>query len=193
MNHYYQRIPGWFDFQDVYQEAVARAKDGARFVELGTFMGKSLAFLAVEIVNSGKMIRLDSVDATEVVLIPPIEEREQAEARRRWHGQKLAEVLASVLSGPLERGLLHVHHTGDSVASARRFDDQSVDFIFLDTIHLYEQTKRELEAWYPKLKNGGVFAGHDHTPEFPGVEKACREFFGPKYQIRRSSFVALKA
>ena len=193
MNHFYQRIPGWCDFQDVYAEAVARAKDGARFAELGTFMGKSLAFLAVEIVNSGKAIAVDSVDATDVILIPPIEETEQAEARRRWHGKKLSEVLSTVLSGPLERGLIHQHHTGDSVEAARLFRDQTFDFVFLDTIHLYEQTKRELEAWWPKLKTGGVFAGHDHTPEFPGVEKACREFFGPHYAIRRSSFVALKS
>jgi predicted O-methyltransferase YrrM len=193
VNHFYQRIPGWFDFQDVYAEAVARAKDGARFAELGTFMGKSLAFLAVEIVNSGKAIAVDSVDTTDVIWIPPIEEPEQAEARRRWHGEKLSDVIAATLAAPRARGLVHRHHTIDSIAAARQFGDQSFDFVFLDTIHLYEQTKRELEAWWPKVKTGGVFAGHDHTAEFPGVEKACREFFGPHYQIRRSSFVALKS
>ncbi len=192
MNHFYQSIPGWFDFGDLYSEAVARAKDGARFIELGTFMGKSLSYMAVEIVNSGKAIHLDSVDNTDVVAIAPIEEREQAEARRRWFGEKLSNVLAATLAPARARGLIHEHHTGDSVAMAERFANQGFDFIFLDTIHLYDQTKRELAAWWPKLKTGGVFAGHDHTDEFPGVEKACREFFGPHYQVRRSSFVALK-
>ena len=62
MEHYYQGIAGWFDFEDIYRGAVATAESGAVLVEVGCWEGKSLAFLGVEAINSGKMLRVIGVD-----------------------------------------------------------------------------------------------------------------------------------
>lgn len=64
---------------------------------------------------------------------------------------------------------------GCSWEFADRFADESVDFIWLDADHHYSSVIKEIRAWYPKLRKGGVMAGHDYSDW--GVEMAVREFF----------------
>ena len=54
------------------------------------------------------------------------------------------------------------------------FEDKSLDYIFIDGDHSYEGALRDCELYFPKIKNGGVFAGHDWS--FEGVQKAVNEF-----------------
>ena len=49
------------------------------------------------------------------------------------------------------------------------FENESLDFIYIDGNHSYEAVKKDLELWYPKLKKGGIIAGDDYT--FLPVEK----------------------
>jgi hypothetical protein len=63
---------------------------------------------------------------------------------------------------------------------ALEFANNSVDFVYLDGDHQYESVKSEIEAWYPKIRVGGILAGHDyversHIEEF-GVILAVDEF-----------------
>jgi hypothetical protein len=46
--------------------------------------------------------------------------------------------------------------------AAQCFDSSSCDFIYLDANHSYLSTKSDLASWYPKLRKGGVMAGHDY-------------------------------
>jgi len=55
------------------------------------------------------------------------------------------------------------------------FDDGSLFFVFIDGSHHYEDVAADLAAWEPKIRKGGLFAGHDHTESFPGVQRAVRE------------------
>ena len=63
---------------------------------------------------------------------------------------------------------------------SRIFKDESVDFIWVDADHHYESVKKDIDYWYPKLKKGGIIAGHDYTEE--GVRRAVWEFF-PCYTV----------
>lgn len=191
--HYFQSIPGWFDFQDIYASAVARAHDGARFVEVGTFMGKSLAYLAVEIVNSRKDIELFSVDSMGMVQFDPKAEDPEMRRAADYNGQKLSQVLEEALQPCLTHGLSWEHWVGDSAGYADVFPAESLDFVFIDANHDYESVIRDLRAYWPKLRPGATLAGHDHTHEFPGVEQACLEFFGASnYWVSRRSFFTKK-
>ena len=44
------------------------------------------------------------------------------------------------------------------------FPDNSLDFVFIDGNHAYEYVKEDIRLWYPKVKKGGVFSGHDYIP-----------------------------
>lgn len=62
---------------------------------------------------------------------------------------------------------------GDSVEMADRVKDGSLDFVFIDADHRYAGVLRDLKAWVPKLKTGGLLSGHDI--HFPGVLHALKE------------------
>lgn len=42
------------------------------------------------------------------------------------------------------------------------FEDESLDFIFIDANHAYDFVKEDINLWFPKLKKGGIFSGHDY-------------------------------
>jgi len=64
-----------------------------------------------------------------------------------------------------------------SYESARNMNNGWFDFFYLDGSHLYEDGKRDLNDWMPKVKDDGVIAGHDYTdePAF-GIKQAVNEF-----------------
>ena len=63
-----------------------------------------------------------------------------------------------------------------SVEAAGRFEDGSCDLVFLDAAHDEESVAADLRAWVPKIKPGGVLAGHDLCPKTPGVGHALMQF-----------------
>jgi hypothetical protein len=50
--------------------------------------------------------------------------------------------------------------------------------IFLDGGHDYESLTRDIYIWRTLLAEGGLFCGHDHKPDFPGVGRATSELLG---------------
>ena len=46
--------------------------------------------------------------------------------------------------------------------------------MFIGANHTYEEVKKDLGAWYPKIKKGGWITGHDYVAD---VKKAVDEFF----------------
>jgi len=57
--------------------------------------------------------------------------------------------------------------------AASRIEDGSLDFVFIDADHEYESVKKDIVAWTPKLKPGGMLCGHD--THFSGVKQAIQE------------------
>jgi predicted O-methyltransferase YrrM len=49
-----------------------------------------------------------------------------------------------------------------STNAIQSFDDESLDFIYLDASHRFTGFALDMIYWWKKLKNGGVFAGHDY-------------------------------
>lgn len=67
------------------------------------------------------------------------------------------------------------HIYEDSDDAVKMFDDESLDFVFIDGLHTYEQVLKDCKNYYPKIKNGGFIIGHDFA-RIQGVNKAVREF-----------------
>lgn len=70
-----------------------------------------------------------------------------------------------------------------SLEAAAEFEDGSLDFVFIDADHSYEGCKADIEAWAPKVRSGGLIAGHDYNKHaFPGVVQAVREAFAGRFK-----------
>lgn len=65
------------------------------------------------------------------------------------------------------------------------FKNESQDFIYIDANHSYEDIKKDIELYLPKVKKGGYIGGHDYIPHFSGVIKAVNEMLGEPDEIFR--------
>ena len=68
---------------------------------------------------------------------------------------------------------------GSSVDEAKKFADESLDFVYIDSNHSYEAVKADIEAWHPKIMPRGVIGGHDYkqnTRPMHGLIKAVNEY-----------------
>ena len=52
-----------------------------------------------------------------------------------------------------------------SVEAAQNFPDGYFDFVYIDALHTYKASKEDIEAWWPKLRAGGLFAGDDNADQ----------------------------
>jgi len=58
-------------------------------------------------------------------------------------------------------------HQGKSWKVAGKLGEGSFDFLYIDASHQYKSVKKDLKAYFPKIKPGGILAGHD----FCGTKK----------------------
>jgi predicted O-methyltransferase YrrM len=57
------------------------------------------------------------------------------------------------------------------------FDDNYFDFIYIDGYaHTGQDSGKTLYDWWPKLKSGGIFSGHDYDSKFPIMIKTVDSF-----------------
>jgi len=49
-----------------------------------------------------------------------------------------------------------------SKAAASMFEDESLDWVYIDARHTYKNVKEDMKVWWPKLKSGGLFSGYDY-------------------------------
>lgn len=64
-----------------------------------------------------------------------------------------------------------------SVQAAAWIQNSSFDLVFIDGMHEYASVAEDLQYWAPKLRSGGILAGHDYSMSCPGVVRAVHEFF----------------
>jgi hypothetical protein len=62
-------------------------------------------------------------------------------------------------------------------------EDNSQHMVYIDGDHSYAGVKRDIELFLPKIKEGGIIAGHDFTAGHGGVIDAVFEFFDRDLEI----------
>lgn len=159
MEHFYHTIQNWFNYQDIFSEAVQNGKDGDYFVEVGTWKGASTSYMGVEILNSGKKIKFDAIDSF---------------AGSKEHGDVtdfLYDECKANLQPLLDLNIINlIKATSPQIST--NYEDESLAFCFLDGSHEYEDVKNDIAAWLPKVKPGGILAGHDfYGVNHPGYQK----------------------
>lgn len=166
MNHFYENIQGWFGFIDFYQKMAKQLPNNSHIVEVGAWKGQSTAFMAVEIINSGKKIQFDVIDT--------------------WLGSEegIHQTDTMIISNSLYQHFLdnmkpvegyYTPRRMTSLEAASTYNDNSLDLVFLDAEHDYNNVREDILAWLPKVKFGGVLAGDDYASNWPGVVRAVNE------------------
>lgn len=150
-------LQGWSD--DILPWYLERAKeipDGAKIVEVGSFRGRSLIFLAEAFVQLGKFdVKIWGVDTW------------------AWEPSDWCSILCSMstrVSAPAAN-LIHLVRA-ESTRAARMFQAGELDMVFVDGEHVRPHPRQDICAWMPKVKTGGILAGHDYGGDWPDVPAA---------------------
>ena len=168
----FNEIPGWFSYQNIYEQMVESAKGGETFVELGAWFGKSTNYLATKIRESKKNIKFTAIDT--------------------WKGtdnEELHQNIVGAFNGDIfyefiDNTTLSNNYSAfdiikdSSYNSAKLFRNSSIDYMMIDAGHTYDDVKSDINIWYNKIKPGGIISGDDYgTNIFEGVTKAVNEYF----------------
>ena len=166
MDHFYKEVYGFAqnDLFALYKKAVEIFPSGSHFVEVGSFLGKSAVFMAVEIINSGKRIKFDCIDHWKG--------SEEHYDNENVDTENLYEKFLQNIE-PV-KGVINPVRT-ESVMASKLYKPNSLDFIFIDASHDERSVREDLTYWMPRLKEDGMIAGDDIDNE--GVATAVKWFF----------------
>ena len=141
---------------NVLYDLAANAPEGARALEIGSYLGASSCYLAAGLSRRGG--HLTCVDTWANETMPEGERDTFAEFRRNTSG------------------------AGSMISTVRKRSDELTegdvtppfDLVFIDADHSYPAVKRDVEIVRDWLRDGGVLAFHD-TTYFEGVSRVVGE------------------
>jgi hypothetical protein len=162
---------GYCRYYHFYEIMVKASAEGAHFVEIGSFMGQSSAIMAYLIKNSGKNIKFDCVDLFEISDFSDDEHEDYVGV----YGGDMLKVFSFNLNKTGLANYINNVYKGTSLDTAKLYDDESLDMIYLDASHKYEDVIDDIKHWWPKLKVNGYLAGDDFDQK--DVAKAVNDCF----------------
>ena len=131
-------------------------------IEIGSFTGESTVIFAREFKT---VITIDP-------FIPYLDVRQESALRTykqdRWN--HIEEVFNNRIK-PFSN-ILHLKMLSDDAVKEIK---ASVDFVYIDGMHTYDQCKKDIQNYLPLIKATGIIAGHDYSSAFPGVKKSVNE------------------
>ena len=171
----WHEIEGWFHWRSGQEEAVLWFPEGSRFVEVGTYLGRSICSLCEVIQQSGKSFTVIGIDTC-------LGSGPEGLKQLDYHAAAVAHN-GGTLAGALHKNILNCG-CGDTVTliitdlveASRLFSDASLDWVHLDARHDYVSLKSDILAWLPKVKRGGWLSGDDYDAQkWPEVVRAVGE------------------
>lgn len=165
MSQYWKSAQGWFNYERFYNKVLNELKNGDSIVEVGIYKGKSILFLAEGIQDRYLNIKLYGVDS--FIGEPTLSETSD-DIRNDYH----------LNIRPFKDKIITIERP--SLEAVNSFPDGSIAFVYIDAAHDYNNVKADILAWMPKVKKGGILAGHDYN--HPPVRKAVDEVLGEVIQ-----------
>jgi len=172
---HWKDIDGWFQWRSGQEEAVRHFPPGSRFVEVGTYLGRSLCSLGEVVVASGRAYRVIGVDTC-------LGTGPEGPRGKDYHGATVKRE-GGTLAGALHRnviacGLAQVVSliVADSITASGFFADGSLEWVHLDARHDFDSVTADIRAWRPKIRSGGWLSGDDYDDvKWPEVVRAVTE------------------
>jgi hypothetical protein len=188
----YKDVPGWMDWESLYDEVAYTTPPYATVVEVGIGFGRSLIYLAQQIKRIGRPgVRIIAVDPwvpyDEMHFIYKPEtattdyERECAAFAARHGGVYEAFRWALDASGCAD--IVDVLRMPSVLAASFMFGGggpKPPHFVFIDGSHRAEDVQADLDAWWalgPEWMGGHDY-NRDSEHDFPGVWKSVDAKFG---------------
>lgn len=164
MNYYYRGIPSqqMSDFEEFYRTLAHNMGPHAWFAELGIASGRSVILMASLMSYMGKPCHIWAVDNFSY---GGDDQRKEVKEHIENSGETTIEV-----------------RDQDSLVASCQCQDEQFDCVFIDSSHLYENTKAEIRLWLHKVKTGGYLAGHDYLDN-EEVRKAVDELIPPEHLV----------
>ena len=170
-----REISRWFYYQSYYDriaKMVQHPTNFTRFLELGTYKGNSICYLADKISDYGD---LDEIEIYTIDTFNPT-----STSSNTWKQESdLKEMCYSNIEKLGMTDIIDVME-GTGHQWVTLFEDEYFDFVFIDADHKYESVKQDIDDWYPKVRVGGILAGHDYAQTQHGIRKAVDDRFGNK-------------
>lgn len=158
----------------IIREALEMTPVNGIWIENGVALGKGIAFMARTLLDAGRHdVKLYAIDPWAGTARNG-EQQEAGAPEDDWS------LFLNTMQEHAPEELRRIHIVRARGASASfLFEWDSVDLLLLDGDHGYSAVIEELRCWAPTIrKQTGTIGGDDHHPNHPGVEEACREFFG---------------
>jgi predicted O-methyltransferase YrrM len=141
------------------------------FVEVGCKEGRTTGHI-LKTVPDSRVIAIDPWIVQEANPNDPTKETYES-----WDFKKIeAEFYANVGEEGRKRCDM-MRMTSEEAANHWRHKDSQFDLVFIDALHDYESVMKDISLWWPKVRKGGVLAGHDFNHKWPGVERAVADHF----------------
>lgn len=167
-------VPGFFNYWPFYGGIADHLKDGDSVAEIGCWMGRSLIYLAQRCKAQGKRVKFYAVDT-----FKGESNQKEHEATVRECGGKLRAAFEENIKRCGVSDMVEIIE-GDSADSASKIADKSLAFAWIDAAHDYDSVCKDIKAWTPKIKPGGILAGHD--ADWHEVAKAVSELTSAKIE-----------
>ncbi len=152
MKHEYYKIPGWFNYAEMYDIAIENIPKDGKFLEIGCFLGKSTNYLCTNLINAGRedvtVYALDTFKgSSEHRFLDKIVDKDGS----------FIEKTKDNLRYFIGRNQCHlIESRSDNQETIDKFEDKTFDVIMVDGAHEYEAVLEDIENWWPKLKDGGI-------------------------------------
>ena len=151
----------WFTYPNVYIGMVNNSRPNGILVELGAWKGRSSRFLVSKAREKSPDISIHIEDTWQG-------SPEHTEEAKKGIYEKFIENMKAFEGS-------YIAHKMTTNEAASLFEDGSLDGVFIDADHTYEAVKRDIQNWMPKVREGGILAGHDYVSTWPGVMRAVDE------------------
>ena len=166
---HYAQINKFSNYHGFYDFIVLKYPKWKRFAEIGVWKGQAVVHLAnlIQARTNAKVYAIDLFDDL-------WKYKDYAERYKGYHIRHIYEMYQYNIE-QANVGDIIEDVKGLSCEVVEQFKDRYFDFVFIDGDHEYEAVKQDITDWMPKVKHGGILAGHDHTKSQQGVIKAICE------------------
>lgn len=188
----------WFNYSQFY-EMIAKKPDINKLVEIGVWKGHSISFLAKKLLENKKNFELYAVD------IWDIGAPEESGHWPNWKGSGQDSTHSHLSNSEARKIILEniyeIYKRNLEIAgvesyikdiksisweAANKFPDKYFDFVYIDAGHTYEAVIKDIKAWLPKVRDGGIISGHDY------YDKGDNEVFRAVNDLRKGGMLKNK-